>query len=119
MKEENYEKKEDQLVFFWRRRLLWRLCLSGTQDFTAAKEKTNDVIPDNVYIGEVAVGGMTSAEAKEAAEDYVRSENKDGDVALTAGENSVTVKTSDLRARPGEHTQVVDEAVGIGKSGNL
>ena len=45
-------------------------------------------------------------------------ENKDGDVVLTAGENSVTVKTSDLGLTWG-NTQVVDEAVGIGKSGNL
>lgn len=44
--------------------------------------------------------------------------NKDGDVVLTAGENSVTVKTSDLGLTWG-NTQVVDEAVGIGKSGNL
>ena len=33
-------------------------------DFTAAKEKENDVIPEHVYIGEVAVDGMTSTEAK-------------------------------------------------------
>ena len=97
--------------------LVMALVFVWNTDFTAAKEKTNDVIPDNVYIGEVAVGGMTSAEAKEAVEDYVK-ENKDGDVVLTAGENSVTVKTSDLGLTWG-NTQVVDEAVGIGKSGNL
>jgi len=97
--------------------LVMALVFVWNTDFTAAKEKTNDVIPDNVYIGEVAVGGMTSAEAKETVEDYVK-ENKDGDVVLTAGENSVTVKTSDLGLTWG-NTQVVDEAVGIGKSGNL
>ena len=86
-------------------------------DFTAAKEKENDVIPEHVYIGEVAVGGMTSTEAKEAVQDYVK-ENQDVDVVLSAGENSVTVKAGELGLTWG-NTQVADEAAGIGKSGNL
>lgn len=70
-------------------------CVCLEHRLYGSKRKTNDVIPDNVYIGEVAVGGMTFCGSKEAVEDYVK-ENKDGDVVLTAGENSVTVKTSDL-----------------------
>ncbi len=87
----------------------------GDADFAVAKESL--VIPQNVYIGEVAVGGMTSAEAKEAVQDYVK-ENSDGDIVLTAGENSVTVKASELGLEWG-NTQVVNEAVMIGSSGNL
>lgn len=87
----------------------------GNADFAAAEESV--VIPQNVYIGEVAVGGMTSAEAKEAVQDYV-AKNSDGDIVLAAGENSVTVKAGDLGLEWG-NTQVVDEAVTIGSSGNL
>ena len=56
--------------------LVMALVFVWNTDFTAAKEKTNDVIPDNVYIGEVAVGGMTSAEAKEAVEDFSKYEKE-------------------------------------------
>lgn len=85
--------------------------------FVSAKENEELVIPENVYIGDIDVGGMTEEEAVAAVESYVQ-EATNVDVVLTAGENSVTVKAEELGLDWG-NKQVAEEAAGIGKTGNL
>lgn len=111
------KKKKSVGIFLAAAVVMFCAVLLHTDMFVSAEEKESDVIPDNVYIGEVAVGGMTSAEAKEAVENYVK-DTTDVDIVLLAGENSITVKAGELGLGWG-NTQVADEAVGIGKSGNL
>ena len=97
--------------------IIFAAVLLGTGNSVFAKEKDDTLIPGNVYIGEVAVGGMTVEEAKEAVADYVK-DITDVDVVLKAGEKSVTVKADELGLTWG-NTKVAEEAANIGKSGNL
>lgn len=84
---------------------------------SARAEVNNDVIPDNIYIGEIAVGGMTANEAAAEVQSYV--EGSIGmEFELKAEENSVKAGAADLGitwANP----DVVDLALGFSKSGNL
>ena len=97
--------------------IIFAAVLLGTGNSVFAKEKDDTLIPGNVYIGEVDVGGMTVEEAKEAVADYVK-DITDVDVVLKAGEKSVTVKADELGLTWG-NTKVAEEAANIGKSGNL
>ena len=97
--------------------IIFAAVLFGTGNSVFAKEKADTLLPGNVYIGEVAVGGMTVEEAKEAVADYVK-DITDVDVVLKAGEKSVTVKADELGLTWG-NTKVAEEAANIGKSGNL
>lgn len=82
-----------------------------------AAEESGEVISRGVYIGEVDVSGMTADEAKQAVE-----EDMD-----TVKSTSITLKVDDATAvvNAGEfglswkNTDVVDEALGLGKSGNI
>ena len=75
------------------------------------------VIKDGVYIGSIAVGGMTAAEATEAVEAYVESlldtsftlVGADGSITLTGEEMGITADTE----------ACVSEALGAASSGNL
>lgn len=86
--------------------------------FAASNSSTeNQTIPNNVYIGAVSVSGMTKDEAIQAVNDYINGLS-DVDVTLKAGENSIDVKAKELGLSWG-NDQVVDQAEGIGESGNL
>lgn len=86
--------------------------------FAASNSSTeNQTIPNNVYIGAVSVSGMTKDEAVAAVNNYINGLS-DVDVTLKAGENKVLVKTKELGLSWG-NTQVVKQAQGIGKTGNL
>ena len=111
------KKKKSAIIFLAAALMFLAAALWNKDAAVFAKESSEDVIPDNVYIGEVAVSGMTAEEASAAVEDYV-TDHVNVDVILTAGANSVTVKASDLGVSWG-NTQVAEEAAGIGKSGNL
>lgn len=82
-----------------------------------ADEKQADMILDNIYIGEIAVGGMNAEEAKQAVNAYVE-DLKDTAFTLTAADKSMTASAGQLGVE-WENTGVVDEAVMIGKSGSL
>lgn len=84
---------------------------------TVRANETNGIIPENVYIEDIAVGGMTAEEAEAAVEEYV-AENEAVEISLEADENSVTASTSDLGIE-WANTDVVDEAVNYTKRGNL
>ena len=88
----------------------------GTDNIFAKSQKTQ-TIKDGVYIGSVDVGGMTKNEAKTALNDYIESidnttftlQGANGSVDATAAEMSIK---SDASA-------AVDEAMGVGRTGNL
>lgn len=82
-----------------------------------AEAKQGDKILDNIYIGEVSVGGMNKDEAKQAVDAYV-SGIQNTKMKLSVNEKSITATARQLGV-VWENTGVVDEAVMIGKSGSL
>lgn len=82
-----------------------------------AEAKQGDKILDNIYIGDVAVGGMSGEEAKQAVENYV-DEIQNTRFTLTVNDKSMTATAKQLGV-DWENTGVVEEAVMIGKSGSL
>lgn len=83
-----------------------------------ADKAEDNTIAERVYIGEVAVGGMTEEEAKEAVEEYV-AELSDEVVTLKAGEYTVDTTVDALGMTWAEEDERVTEAVNLGKTGNL
>lgn len=82
-----------------------------------AKTVDPGTIPERVYFGEVSVGGMTQEEAVTAVEEYVEG-LKDKVITLQAGENTVEASVSELGLE-WNNSEIVEEAVSLGKSGNL
>lgn len=82
-----------------------------------AQAKQGDEILDNIYIGEVAVGGMSEEEAKLAVGEYV-SEIQNTKFTLTINDKSIKATAKQLGV-DWENTGVVEEAMMIGKSGSL
>lgn len=82
-----------------------------------ADEKQSDKILDNVYIGEIAVGGMNAEEADQAVTDYVNDLKKTA-FTLSVNNKSMTATAGQL-GMEWKNTGVVEEALQIGKSGSL
>lgn len=82
-----------------------------------ADEKQSDRILDNIYIGEVAVGGMSEDEARQAVTEYVDSV-QDTAITLNVSSKSVEASAGELGLE-WENVGVVEEALAIGKSGSL
>ena len=83
-----------------------------------AKGNGEKRIENGIFVGDIDVSGMTREEAGAAVHSYV-----DGlaDVPLTlnaVGGNQVTVTAGDMGIR-WENEDVVDEAAGLGKQGNI
>ena len=82
-----------------------------------AKKGEHPVIADRIFIGDVAVGGMTKEEAVDAVQDYVQDL---GDKTITLTINDVSVEaTAEELGLTWEDQESVEEAVAYGKSGNL
>ena len=82
-----------------------------------AKKGEHPVIADRIFIGDVAVGGMTKEEAVDAVQDYVQDL---GDKTITLTINDVSVEaTAEELGLTWDDQESVDEAVAYGKSGNL
>ena len=92
-------------------------CLAGVSGIARAEESENAVIPSKVYIGDVAVGGMTAEEAKQAVLTSVDGK-LDAEITLRAGENEKTVTARELGVE-WANTYIAEEASLIGKVGNL
>lgn len=95
------------------------ICAAGVYVGTTVHAQDNGerLIADNIYIGDIAVGGMTEAQANEAVESYVESLG-DKQFTLTVDDQSVTATADDLGitwANP----VIVKDAAGIGRTGNL
>ena len=76
-----------------------------------------ETIEDGVYIGNIYVGGMTEEEAVSAVEAYVESADS-AEMTLKTGDKSVSVTAADLGISF-SNLNVVDEAIDVGRSGNL
>lgn len=82
-----------------------------------ADAQQEDKILDNVYIGEVAVGGMSEEEATQAVNEYV-ADVQSTKFTLKVNDKSIKATAKQLGVE-WENTGVVEEAVMIGKSGSL
>ncbi|MBO5371679.1 MAG: VanW family protein [Lachnospiraceae bacterium] len=76
-----------------------------------------DIIPNTVYIGDIDVSGMTKEEAQMALNDYLDSVMGTA-FTLSTGEKSICVTAEDLGLSI-SNMVVIDEALNLGKSGNL
>lgn len=84
---------------------------------TVKADENNNVIPQNIYIGEIAVGGMTREEAQAAVDQYME-ENNEAVLTLEADKNSVEASLEDLGVTWG-NPSILDDALNYGKTGNL
>ena len=82
-----------------------------------AQNPSERTIADNIYIGDIAVGGMTEAQAVEAVDDYVKSLG-DTEFTLTVDDKSVVAKASDFGIEWSNRVLVKD-AIDVGRTGNL
>lgn len=108
-------KKETlQRVFLAAGVLSLSLALSGGKVRAAEAEET---INKGVFIGNTEVSGMTAGEAASAAQKEA-SAKLDDKVTLTVGSSKVEASAKDL-GMSWANTEVIDEALGLGKSGNI
>ena len=80
-------------------------------------DENAEVIPQNVYIGDVSVGGMSESDAEAAVEAAV-SAYEDATFELSAAENSVKASPSDL-GLSWSNKDIVKEAMNYTRTGNL
>ena len=94
------------------------VCAGLFMNISAKADDTEEgVIAQNVYIGEVNVGGMTADDATAAVNNYVAALG-DTPFTVTTGDSSVTATASQLGLAWGNE-EIVEEAVNLGKTGNL
>ncbi len=99
---------------------LLALALTATGVLSArvkAQEPEDNTIPDRVYFGDIAGGGLTQEEAVAEIEAYVERMG-DTPVTLKAGENTVETTVGEF-GLAWSNREIVEEAEGLGKSGNL
>lgn len=84
---------------------------------TSYAKNTSDEIAMGVYAGEVNLSGLTREEAKEAVEEYFL-EKADEKITLTVNNEELEVSRGDLGVA-WSNPEVIEEAYGVGKSGNL
>ena len=95
------------------------VCAAGVYVGTTAYAQENDprLIADNIYIGDIAVGGMTEAEASEAVDAYVESLGT-SQFTLTVDDKSTTATAADLGVT-WSNPVIVKDAANVGRTGNL
>lgn len=89
------------------------LCAGTTADAKTTSQK----IEMGVYAEEVDLSGMTKEEAKEAITTYVEGKAEEK-ITLTIGEEELEVSRESLGVK-WTNEEILDEALGLGKSGNL
>jgi len=87
----------------------------GAEPVSAADN--SEVISKGVIVGKVDVSGMTAEQAKEAVNKEVEKELED-EITLSVGSSEVEVTAKDLGIS-WTNQEVVDEAIGLGKFGNI
>lgn len=85
--------------------------------FVDAGSAGDGTIPNTVYIGDIDVSGMTADEAQQALDRYV-STLKNQTFSLTTGDKSIQVTAEDIGLHV-SNEDVVEEALNLGKTGNL
>ncbi len=77
----------------------------------------DNIIPDTVYIGDIDVSGMTQEQAQAALDEYLATMQGTA-FTLSTGEKSISVTAGDLGLSIA-NTEVIEEALHLGKTGNL
>lgn len=95
------------------------VCAAGIYVGTTAHAQENGehLIADHIYIGDIAVGGMTEVQANEAVDAYVESLG-DTQFTLTVDGKSVTATAADFGVT-WSNPVIVKDAADVGKTGNL
>jgi len=86
----------------------------GASALAAANEET---VNKGVFIGDVDISGMTALEARDAVKQKVKAAGGKT-IILTVGDKKAYAAASDLGVY-WKNTEVIDEAIGLGKSGNI
>ena len=107
-------KKRKKFLSLFGAALAGGIVFAGTCTLQAEEAQT---IAEGVTIGSVDVGGMTYEEAEAAIDSYI-SQIGESQITLAAGERSISVKASELGIHAADE-MVVQEAVDVGRSGNL
>ena len=94
--------------------LMVGILFAGTNSFA---KTTSDEIALGVYAEDVNLSGLTKEEAKDALNAYV-SEKAEEKITLTIGEEKLDVTRESLGVS-WKNEEVVEEALNLGKSGNL
>ena len=94
--------------------LMVGILFAGTNSFA---KTTSDEIAMGVYAEDVNLSGLTKEEAKDAINAYV-SEKAEEKITLTIGDEKLDVTRESLGVS-WNNEEVVEEALGLGKSGNL
>ncbi|MCR5255958.1 MAG: VanW family protein [Acetatifactor sp.] len=102
------------------KKLLWLTACMFAMLFVAmpVKAAASDTILDGVYAGEISLSGMTEDEAEASITEYVDSLREKQITFIAAGDHTVTV-TADELGIGWANTQIVKEAAGLGKEGNV
>lgn len=85
--------------------------------FSSDAKTKNDEIAKGVYIGETDVSGMTKEEAVQAVRAYVSAKEEE-QLTLMISDQELKVSRAELGIA-WDNEDVVDEALGLGKAGNL
>lgn len=107
-------KKMKKILPFLGVALIGGMIAAGTYALRAEETET---IADGVFIGNVDVGGMTCEQAEDALDAYL-AQIGGTKITLSAGERSIQVSASELGIHAADD-MVIQEAAGIGRSGNL
>ena len=86
-------------------------------DVQAYAASDTDTISQGVWIGDVDVSGMTAEEAKAAVNQKIRDSQGEG-FRVKVGDQELTATAEDF-GLTWKNTGVVEEAVSLGKSGNI
>lgn len=94
------------------------VCISLGYGSTVMAKNQDATIPDGVYMENIDLSGMTEQEAKEAVNAFVDTLKQRVVTFGAVGEHYVAVTTGDLGIS-WENTEVIEEAAGLGKEGNI
>ena len=101
--------------------LITLVLLTGSVQIFAASQSTeakdDEVIKEGIFIGDVNVGKLTYKEAKKNIQDRVK-ELSDVKVTLNVNKNIIETTLKELGYK-WSNSEVLDEAAGLGKSGNV
>lgn len=87
------------------------------RSLTAVNAEEEGVIPDTVYIGDIDVSGMTKQQAMQEMDSHMAS-LRGSQFTLTTGDKSIHASGEDLGLEI-VNSEVAEEAVNLGKTGNL
>ena len=97
--------------------VLTAVLAAGGSILSANAEQSDGTINKGVYIGSVDVSGMTKEQAEEAVKGEV-SKMESASITLQVGTDTATATAGELGAK-WANTDVVEQALELGKAGNL